>query len=340
MATVDDVAKRAGVSKGTVSNVFSRKRRVSADVAERVMAAASELNFKPNYWARTLTTKETRIIGLNMPGERMKFSQFHLSLLNGALGVCFDQGYRLLVNTLLTEYAQRVEFLASDPTDGEIILDPGMDDKRLMERMTNGTPLVVVGRPQDDYIHQISYVDNDNIGVARSVIAYLLDSGHQNILFLNTNEARTVAKDRARGYEIAHQRANVEMRPELLLYKEDTLTSMEFGYTKAKQMLADYPGITAIATDTDKMALGVYQAVREMGLDIPEDVSVFAFSDDSVFASEFNPPLSGVRLNAEQLGQEAAKLLIEQLQDNTLPITSKIIPSELVIRASCKRYPS
>ncbi|GMA61331.1 LacI family transcriptional regulator [Alicyclobacillus fastidiosus] len=335
MATIDEVAKIAKVSKGTVSNVFSRKRYVSPDVVERVLSAADKLNFKPNYWARTLTTKETRIIGLNMPAERMKFSQFHLSLLNGALQECYEHGYRLLVNTLSSEYLSKVEFMASDPTDGEIILDPEVNDKRIKERMTNGTSLVVVGRPAGDYINQIPYVDNDNISVAECVIAYLIGKGHRHVLFLNSFRSRTVARDRTWGYELAYRNAGLEMNPELVLDRDDSLTSVEFGYTRMKQMLKAYPEITAVATDTDKMALGVYRAVAEMGLKIPDDLSVIAFSDDSVFSSEFSPPLSGMRLNAERLGREAAGLLIERIRDPSTLVTNKIIPAELVIRESC-----
>ncbi|WP_029422812.1 LacI family DNA-binding transcriptional regulator [Alicyclobacillus macrosporangiidus] len=335
MATIDDVAKAAGVSKGTVSNVFSRKRPVSDEVSRRVLEAARQLNFRPNYWARSLSTKQTRIIGLNMPGERAKFSHFHLNLLNGALQECFERGYRLLVDTLADEFQQRVEYVASSPTDGEILLDPRVNDPRIAERVEENTPVVVIGRPAGAFINRVSYVDNDNVEVARRVTEYLIQCHHRHILFLNTIETRTVAEDRAKGYRLAFEEAGLRADARLLLHQEPGSTSIEFGYRKFKEMLSRHPHITAVITDTDKMALGVYRAAAEAGVRIPQDLSVFAFSDDSVFAPEFSPPLSGVRLNAEVLGAEAARMLIEQLSSDTSVIKRVLVPFELVVRDSC-----
>ncbi|GAX90056.1 LacI family DNA-binding transcriptional regulator [Effusibacillus lacus] len=335
MATIDDVAKAAGVSKGTVSNVFSKKRPISKEVTERVLEVARRLNYKPNYWARTLAIKETRIIGLNMPGEKVKFSHFHMSLLNGVLKVCYERGYRLLVNTLSSEYQNRVEHLVSDPVDGEILLDPSLDDPRIEERVNRGLPMVVIGRPPEGFDSQIAFVDNDNVKSAIEVTEYLIGLGHKRILFLNAPEQRTVAQDRAKGYRMAIDKAGLSGCGSLILFKEESLTSVDFGYETAKRLLSHETSITAVITDTDKMALGVYRAAEELGYIIPQDLSVFAFSDDSVFSPEFSPPLSSVRLNAEELGSEAARLLLDQLASKQQSVQKVVIASEMVLRGSC-----
>ena len=340
MATIDDVAKASGVSKGTVSNVFSKKRPISKEVSERVLAVARELNYKPNYWARSLANRSTRIIGLNMRGEAFKFSQFHLSLLTGVLGVCYEHGYRLLVNTLSSAYLSRVENLVSDPVDGEIILDPETGDSRLEDRTSSGVPIVIVGRPPVPYEAQVSYVDNDNVGISAEVTRHLLSLGHRDIMFLNAPTGRTVTQDRGSGYMAAYSGKGLAPRDGLHLHiPESGISSYSFGYETALCMLRKSPSITAVIADSDTMALGVYKAAEKLSLRIPEDISVFAFSDDSVFSPEFSPPLTGVRLNSEQLGLEAARILIDQLtasaKQGTKTARRTLVPTELALRGSC-----
>ncbi|QHW31992.1 LacI family transcriptional regulator [Paenibacillus rhizovicinus] len=336
MATIDDVAKASGVSKGTVSSVFSKKRPISKEVSERVLAAAEALNYKPNYWARSLANRSTHIIGLNIRGESFKFGQFHLSLLNGVLRVCYEHGYRLLVNTLSPAYLNQVENIASDPVDGEILLDPVEDDARIADRLRSGLPIVVIGRPPAKYEAQVSYVDNDNVGMAARVTRYLLELGHTEILFLNAMAGTTVSDDRGNGYLAAFKRAGRVSKPELMLNKppEDT-PSHGFGYHAALAKLTALPAITAIIVDTDMMALGVYKAAEQLGLRIPEQLSVIAFSDNSVLSAEFHPPLTGVRLYADRLGTEALQLLLEQMQAEGKSAKRVLVPAELVVRGSC-----
>ncbi|MFC4022293.1 LacI family DNA-binding transcriptional regulator [Oceanobacillus longus] len=335
MAKMEDVAKVAGVSKSTVSNVFSEKRPISKEVKERVLRIANELNYKPNYWARSLAVKETRIIGLNMQAEKVKFSQFHLSLLNGVLNECYKQGYRLLVNTLSDNYKNKVEFQTSDPVDGEILLDPEIEDPRIVGRMKQNIPLVVIGKPPQTYEDKLSYVDNNNVSAAEGIGKHLISLGHKDILFLNAPSFRTVSMDRELGFKISLKEAGIELDSDQVVYKDKKSSSVEFGYEKAKEILIQNNKITAIITDNDKMALGVYRAAEEEGYSIPNDLAVISFSDDSVYATEFSPPLSCVHLNGEQLGSESAKLLIDQLHTNKPLVKRIIVPTHFEKRGSC-----
>ncbi|PYI53486.1 LacI family DNA-binding transcriptional regulator [Paenibacillus flagellatus] len=339
MATIDDVARTAGVSKSTVSSVFSQKRPISKEVTERVLAAARQLDYKPNYWARSLANKTTRIIGLNMPGERVKFSLFHLSLLNGVLSECSSSGYRLLVNSLSRTYLDEVPHLAKEPVDGDILLDPVEGDVRIADRIRQKLPLVVIGRPSGEFESKVSYVDNDNVENGRQVTEYLLGLGHRRILFLNASAGKTVSADRGLGYRRALEQAGVPFDPQLLVHKDPNQTSSDFGYAVSKKAIAKHPDITAIITDTDKMAVGVYKAAAEAGIAIPGDLSVIAFSDETVFAAELHPPLTGVKLFGEELGREAAKLLIDQCVSGNRSVKRALIATEMVERGSCAAAP-
>jgi DNA-binding LacI/PurR family transcriptional regulator len=335
VAKIIDVAKAAGVSKGTVSNVFSGKRPISEEVKNRVLKIAKQLDYKPNYWARSLAVKQTRIIGINMEGEGVKFSQFHLSLLNGVLSECYENGYRLLVNTLSQDFKNQVRHQASDPVDGEILLDPAVEDPRVGERLRQKNPIVVVGNPPKKYESLLSYADNNNVNAAEEITEYLLSLDHKNILFLNAPKFRTVSRDREQGYKAGFKRYDIPFRPEFLMAVNGSIVSVDFGYQTAKQMLTSYPEITAMITDTDKMALGVYRAAAELGYKIPEDLSVVGFSDDSVYSPELAPSLTSVRLNGEILGREAAKLLIEQLQTSEMFSKRVVVPTKFIKRESC-----
>lgn len=338
MANISDVARLAGVSKGTVSNVFTQKRPVRKEVAARVLQVAQELNFKPNYFARTLSIKKTNIIGLSIPAEKTKFSQFHLSLINGVLQGCYEHGYRLLVNTLASDYRQASKYVTTNPVDGEIFLDPEEKDARLEQHLNSDPPIVVVGRPPEPFRSKLCYVDNDNEATAARVTEYLIELGHQDILFLNAAKERTVSADRQRGYENALSRAGIRLKPQLHVFKDLVTPSVDYGYQSIKDSIENHISFSAVITDTDKVALGVYRAASELGLTIPSDLSVFAFSDDSVFAPEFHPPLSGVSLNAEKLGRAAVELLMQRIHDDSSSCVNEMVPSTLVIRDSCRPW--
>ncbi|WP_245809806.1 LacI family DNA-binding transcriptional regulator [Cohnella massiliensis] len=332
---MNDVAKVAGVSKSTVSNVFSGKRAISEAVRERVLNSARELNYRPNYFARSMVTKETRIIGLVMDGRKVKFNQYNLSFFNGVLKECNRQGYRLLIDTLPDEFRNQVTQMTSDPADGEIILDPSTSDKRIEERAASGRIMTIIGKPPKKFESNLSYVNNDNVMAAEAATAHLLELGHRNILLINAVKQHTVSQDRRAGYEAAFQKRGLAPDERFSVFRDEAVSSIEYGYETAVKFLRRFARITAVIADTDQIALGVYRALSELGLAVPRDVSVIAFNNDTVYPNEFNPPLTCIELNGETLGQEAAKLLIEQLKAKEKLVKQVIIQSKLVERASC-----
>ncbi|MCM3760555.1 LacI family transcriptional regulator [Alkalihalobacillus oceani] len=334
MVTMNDVAKQAGVSKSTVSNVFSKKRPISKEVSEHVLQVARQLNYKPNYFARSLTTRETRIIGLNMRGDKAKFSQFHLSLINGVLRQCYERGYRLLINTLAEKYANRVEFQSSDPVDGEILLDPIEKDPRIEECLEKNLPMVVIGRTAREYSAKVATVDNDNVEASARVTEHLVRLGHRHILLLNAAKKRTVSIDREAGFKKIMLTTYPDVDHHFICYKAGEETAIDYGYERTLDMLRNNPDISAVIADTDKVALGVYKAAAELGRVIPDDLSVMAFSDEPVFLSEFSPALSSMKLNSELLGIEAANTLIDQIEADSPSVKRTTIATDLILRAS------
>lgn len=334
MATIDDVAKRAGVSKGTVSSVFSKKRPISQQVTERVLEVAQELGYFPNHLARSLAIKRTMSIGLKIPlPPDGTMTAFDTQLINGVIKECSKQGYRLVLDTLPEQ--DDPTMYSQDPVDGVILLNPRKNDLRIQRYLMMGTPLVLVGR-SDPYDDSISYVDNNNTKVAHQVGDYLLQGGHQSILFLNAASDMTVSYDRKHGLLEAYNQYGLPMREEYVMYYNHRLhaNGTEYGYMSIMNTYGNM-NYTAVITDTDRVALGVLRAARELNIEVPEQLSVIALSNDAILAQDMNPKLTSVELSAETLGAEAAKLLIEKISDKRIH-RQIIIPAQLVVRESCK----
>ncbi|WP_248930208.1 LacI family DNA-binding transcriptional regulator [Paenibacillus hamazuiensis] len=335
MATIDDVAKHAGVSKGTVSSVFSKKRPISQEVTERVLAVAKELGYYPNHVARSLAIKKTMIAGLKMPiSKDGTMSQFEIQMINGVIKECSRHGYRVLLDTL-PEHDDPRQF-SSDPVDGVIMLNPRKHDARIERYSQMGIPLVLVGRP-DPPDDTISYVDNDNTKLAYDVGKYLLACGHEKALFLNASSDMTVAFDRESGLSEAYQESGLQLAKDHVINFSRKLHSSatEYGYMSILNTYGKIP-YTAVVTDTDRVALGVLRATRELGVDVPGQLSIIALSNDATLAQEMSPKLTSVELFSEKLGTEAAKILIEKMSDPSA-IRQKIVEAAIVFRDSCRR---
>ena len=337
MATIDDVAKLAGVSKGTVSNVFSKKRPISREVTERVLAAARQLNYEPNHVARSLATRKTMIVGLKMPLSRNStLSGFETQMIDSVTQECARHGYRVLLDTLPEQ--DDVTTCSSDPVDGVILLNPREKDPRIERYMRIGIPLVVIGRPQP-FADDICFVDNNNEEMAAQVGEYLIENGHRRVLFLNAFGDMTVAADRLRGLRKAFERHGIAFAEELVLYnsRKEYPNAADYGF---RSVLDTYrPGnYTAVIADTDQVALGVLRAARELGIDIPGELSLIALSNDATVALETTPKLTTVELNVRRLGTEAAKILIEKMNGSS-EVCQRIIDATLILRESCRKRP-
>ncbi|MDD9268040.1 LacI family DNA-binding transcriptional regulator [Paenibacillus sp. GCM10023248] len=334
MATIDDVARLAGVSKGTVSSVFSKKRPISAGVTDRVLSVAKELGYFPNHIARSLAIKKTMVVGLKMPISKAgSLSQFEIQMLNGVIKECTKHGYRILLDTL-PEFDDLTQF-SSDPVDGVIMLNPRKDDQRIARYEQMRIPLVLVGRP-DPLDSAISYVDNDNEKLAYDVGTYLLSEGHRSILFLNASNDMTVSVDRENGLRRAFAEQGISFRNEHVInyVRKQHASPIDYGYITTMGTYRKL-GYTAVIADTDRVALGILRATRELGMEVPRDLSIVALSNDVRLAEEMTPKLTSVELSAETLGAEAGRILIQKMNDPSAT-EQRIVQAELIRRESCR----
>ncbi|MGR3766020.1 LacI family DNA-binding transcriptional regulator [Rossellomorea sp. NS-SX7] len=334
MTTIGDVAREAGVSKSTVSNVFSKKRPISVEVTNRVIEVASRLNYVPNHMARSLATKKTMIIGLKMPTyTEYELSSFETKIINSVVKKCSENGYRVLLDRIVEE--DEMNFVSNDPVDGVILLNPRDEDQRILKYKASNIPFVIIGRPNDRN-GETKYVDNNNTEMVKEVGEYLIGLGHKDILFLNASLHMTVAEDRKAGLRQAFENYSLPFIEEDVMYYDplQCKDGSQYGYTS---FLENYQKkkYTAIIADTDRVALGVIRASRDLGIDIPNDVSLVALSNNETLAHEITPKLTSMELQPEKLGEEAASILMSSL-NNELSPKYKMIPAKLVQRDSCK----
>lgn len=322
MVTINDVAKLANVSKSTVSNVFSKKKYISPELTKKVLKAAEELDFHQNYFAKTLATKTSKIIGISIELNEEFHTNFQQNIIRGILSVCAKNGYYLLVEP---NGNKRDDYL---PMDGMIMLNP--EDRGLS---SEERPHVWVGVPPESEKTKAYYVDNDNFSIGKNLTS-ILNKYHQRVAFINTYAYTTVAPQRHAGYLKAIEKYGLA---DLHFYTPKDMNPAEFAYEKTKELLiCDIP-IDAIILDSDLMALSVYKLVNELNFEIPKDLSVVAIYSSIDTPNVFYPELTTVNLNEMELGKAAAKLLINQLQnlDNN-KLESIQIPSEINIRSSIK----
>lgn len=326
------VADAIGVSKATVSYVLSGKRRISADVAERVWQAIDELGYKPNRAARVLASRRTHTVGLFCsPTETLREDTYFNQLLAGVLDAVEPQGYKV------TLYPERRNEASDDATrpledhalDGALLMNPRVDSHRLEEIESHDVPLVVIGTPSrraDEFF----YVDHDQAALMYRATSYLIGKGHSEILFINGPTEYAGSGQRVDGYHLALQEHGIEAKREFLRFSGITA---EDGEQTTANALSSGISFTAVLTMNDIVAVGAIRALSAAGLRCPRDVAVIG-SGNTLVAPLHDPPLTSFNLYPYEQGQEAGNVMIDVIERRRLRPAHTIIAAELVRRVS------
>ena len=333
MTTIKDVAKRAGVSVGTVSNVLSGLVNVGADRRTRVHTAIERLDYHPNYIARSLKAQSTKTLGLIVSDIT---NPFFAQLVRGAEDFAFQHGY-LLTTFNTDEQVERekqiLSVLRSRRTDGVmLVVAPSAEGDVSHIRKTEeyGTPIVCLDRiPPGVMLDSISV---DNVAGAQLCVRHLIGRGYRRIGIITGGLTLQTARDRLEGYKAALREAGIEPDPELILEGNFRQAS---GYRLGKSLLLLHNPPTALFVSNGMMMVGVVQALEETGFHCPGDIALVCF-DDLPFSDVFKPHLTSLVQPAYQMGYEAAQLLIQRLQGKVKSrkrVTIRLVP-ELKIRES------
>jgi DNA-binding LacI/PurR family transcriptional regulator len=335
--TLDEVAARAGVGRGTVSRVVNGSPQVSPEAKAAVEQAIAELNYVPNRAARALVTQRTDSVALVVSeSEARVFGEpFFAGIIRGISGVLAETPLQLwLAMAQSPAERERVnQHLTAQHVDGVLLLSLHDDDPlptRLQER---GLPAVLGGRPArmlalDAYPG--NFVDVDNAGGARIAVAHLVAGGRRQVATIAGPQDMAVGVARLAGYREAVLAARLKSDECLIGYGD---FSEESGAAAMRVLLSTRPDIDAVFAASDLMAAGAMRVLKERGRRIPSDVAVVGF-EDSVIARQTEPPLTTVYQPVEEMGREMAKLLLDRIRGEAGEGASVILDTHLVRRAS------
>lgn len=332
MATIKDIAKVAGVSVTTVSRALNGYSDVNEKTRQKIKAVADELEYSPNVLARSLVVNQTKTIGLIVSELSRSESKdnFTFEVLRGINDCAGELGYDLvLFSTSPAKQKEKTytQLCRERRVDGAIIQGIRMDDPYLEEVLQSKIPCVLVDIPV--HSETVGYVSTDNVLGAKEAVKHLLDYGHREIAMINGHGQAFVSRERLEGYRQALAEAGISYREELVVNGE---FREAVAAEKTSDLLKQHPEVTAIFCASDLMALGSLSEARSMGYKIPEDLSIVGY-DDNILAPYANPPLTTIAQNEYQMGFEAARLLVEMLEQKGKS-HEKILDSKLVIRKS------
>ena len=322
MATVDDIAKRAGVSPSSVSRVLNGRGYASEAMRRRVIGAAQDLGYTPNRVAQSLRLKQTRILGLIIADVE---NAFYSQIAKGVEAVAKEAGYYVVLCNTSDDPREEDHYLgllASLQVDGLVITPTARNGSRLKGLLSGGMRIVQVDRRVAGLKSDAVLVDN--VGGAYELVRHLLAHGHSRIGVLAGSTEVTTGHDRLEGYKRALREANLEVDAALVM-------AGSFRREAAKEavqcLLGVSPRPTAILAANNVLAEVCLQTLSEFQLRVPEDISLVAF-DDPLWMRLVNPPLTAMAQPTTQMAQVASDLLLRRLREATPtePVTIVLEP--------------
>lgn len=345
MIGIKDVAKKAGVSISTVSNVLNEKRYVSPELAKRVRAAAQELSYEANPIAQRMKSNHSGIIGI-ITGDM--YGVFYHYILKGISEIAADKGYQIVSGDARVAYGNRAaenrEFklfqqYINNRVDGIIFASAASKEhtrhhcQRLLETANKfkPTPLVSLERDFTEFGIDSVYFD----GYANSIIAvqHLIDCGCRKICHISGPGYMEIVEERIEGYLQAMDQNGLEVHKKSMIVKGNY--SHQGGYLAMKELLENVPDLDGVFCGNDQMAIGALKVLKEYGKKVPEEVKLIGY-DDIFISSIVEPSLSTIHIKKRHAGIEAAKILLERIesQDETSPVQKILMDGRLVVRRS------
>jgi DNA-binding LacI/PurR family transcriptional regulator len=330
MANMQEIAKMAGVSLGTVSHVLNNTAVVREATRQRVLEAVQLAGYQPSQLARGLRRDKTNMIGMIIPDIT---NPFFPAVVRGAEDVAFSNGYRLILCNTDNDHSKEIIHLNELRTylpAGLIVIPSNFSDLTTHAESYRraGSAVVCIDRLPKNWSGDT--VTSNNEAGAYDATRHLIKLGHTRLATITGPLHLTNAMDRLGGFKRAMKVAKIHLSPE---YVQETSFDKQGGHAKTLVLLRLIPHPTAIFAGNDMIALGVLLAVREAGLRCPEDISIMGF-DDLDLAETTNPSLSSVSQSGYQLGTTAARLLLDRREGDTSPAKHIVLETLLHLRNS------
>ncbi len=323
--SIEDVARESGVSITTVSRVINKVGTVKEKNRAKVMSVVKDLKFQPSIFAQRLATGKTNVVALVIPRyEGVFYSFYGLEVIRGVGTLCEALKLDLLLHLTDTRTPLNLRGVG-----GIIFSDIIGNRPQLEDALSKGIPCVVINFYLDDL--DVSCIAVDNAGGAENAVDYLVGLGHKKIAHITGDVTTQAAGKRLEGYKRALEKNNIKVNEEYILYTD---YSRGQARSAAEKLIKMAEPVTAVFVASDSMALEVMAVAREMGKDIPRDLSIIGFDDNP--SGLYGPvALSTVRQPLIKMAEESVKEL-NRLMNTKGSVPKKILlPAELVVRESC-----
>lgn len=330
MSSMDDVAKRAGVSIATVSRVLNNNGKVNEATRARILKAIKELKYQPSRVAKRLRSKSisSNLLGVLIPDIQ---NPFYVDVLEGIEEVAYNNNYALIMcNFSQDEKKEKLylEILQSEGIDGLIAAPASENDLMLKKLVNEGLPVVCVDRGLKDTDVDVVLVNNEE--AAFNAVDFLVKQGYKRIAHISGLPSIPSSQQRERGYRRALAENGLPVNESLIKRGDSKLPS---GVKLCAELL-DLPNPPdAIFTGNNLITLGALETIHARNLKIPDDVAILGF-DDMHWASSLNPPLTAVRQPAKEIGKRSGELLIQRINEPGRSGIHMILNAELMKRSS------
>jgi DNA-binding LacI/PurR family transcriptional regulator len=327
--TVKDVSQKAGVSTATVSRVLAGFDEVSQDTRQRVLAVVQELNYQPNRNARNLRKKTTSKIGIIISDIQ---NPFFGSVIRGIEKVTIKDDFTLILGNSDEDPEREKKLIAmllEEGAAGIILVPTNAEVESYLPLFTSGTPVVVIDRKLP--LSQFDMVLVDGASGAEKAVDHLFALGHTKIGFVGGLTHLAAMQAREQGYLSALQKHGLPVIPAYLRSGDNRQNG---GHAAVCELLALADPPTALLIANNLMTLGGLQAIHECGLEIPQQISLVGF-DDMDWAASLRPPLTVVAQPAYEMGETAATILLERIQNPAQTPQERLLETRLIIRDSC-----
>ena len=335
MASLKDVALKAGVSTATVSRVINGDSKVVLETKHKVQKAIKELNYTPSRVAQRLRSKgkESKLIGLVLPDIE---NPFYVDMVKGIELVAYNHGYSVIIGNFSQNKARSemyIDILKAEGVNGFIVAPVTNDDQKVKELIKSGYQVTCVDRDIEGVEVDVVKVNNEE--AAYEAVRHLINLGHRRIGHVGGQWDIPTSKARLAGYRRALEESSLPVDQQLIINKS---SSFQSGVESASILLDLPQPPTAIFAGNNLLTLGALRAIHARNMNIPKDISIIGF-DDMYWSESLNPPLTAVRQDGFEIGRRATELLLSRMVDPDRPCIKVTLDAKLKVRKSCGAVP-
>lgn len=330
VVTIKDIAKLANVSHTTVSRALNNSPMIKENTKRKILELASQLNYSPNFNAKSLVLKKSHTIGLFLTSiSKGSSPSFFTDTVKGVNSV-INGDFNLFIRGI-DDYKD-LSAINSRKFDGIILVSQSEVDSIFMYHvLQKGIPIIVLNRLVEEQ-NLINILSNDREG-SYQAIEYLIQNGHREIALIEGIEGFKSSQERKDGYIKALIDYQIPIKSDYMVRGN---YDMQSGYRAMESLLAINQPLTAVFCSNDDMAIGAMNAVFSHGLNVPDDISIIGF-DDIGFSQYTTPRLTTVKRPIEKISSLGAEKLLELIEEKSIEGERIFVNTELMVRDSVKK---